>query len=165
MRLVAFMVAVFAASTPAAAQGWQEYDYPQETFTADFPAEPKVETTTYKAPGGRLVEAQVYSVVQAGGAFKVTVVDMSDTQESPGNIMAYAIFMLSRQGELKFNIAHATRRVIGRQAGIGGVDRLLVRMAQPDSAVRIEGGFETGWQLRLPQDLSRVFVVGPHRRI
>jgi hypothetical protein len=122
MRLIAFMVAIFAACTPAGAQGWTEYEYPNETFTAAFPGEPKVETTSYKAPGGRLVEARVYSVLQAGGEFKVTVADMSDTEESPGNVMAYAVFMLSRRGELKVNIPHATRRVIGRQAIIDGAD-------------------------------------------
>jgi len=122
MRLIAFIVAIFAACSPAGAQGWKEYEYPQEAFTAAFPAEPAVETTSYKAPGGRLVEARVYSVLQAGGAFKVTVADMSDIAESPGNVMAYAVFMLSRRGEIKFNMAHATRRVIGRQAIIDGVD-------------------------------------------
>jgi hypothetical protein len=122
MRFLTFIVAIFAASTPAGAQGWKEYEYPNETFTVAFPAEPKVETTSYQAPGGRLVEARVYSVLQEGGEFKVTVADMSDIEESAGNVMAYAVFMLSRRGEIKFNIPHATRRIIGRQAGIDGVD-------------------------------------------
>src|SRR5579871_4347869 len=122
MRLLAFMVALFAASTGASAQDWKEYEYPNETFTAAFPAEPKMATTTYQAPRGRLVEARVYSVVQEDGAFKVTVAEMSDIQESEGNLMAYAVFMLSRRGELQFNIPHSTRRVIGRQARLEGAD-------------------------------------------
>ena len=72
MRLITFIVAIFAASTPAGAQGWKEYEDPNDTFTAAFPAEPKVETTSYQASGGRLVEARIYSVVQEGGEFKVT---------------------------------------------------------------------------------------------
>jgi hypothetical protein len=99
MRLITFMAAIFAASAPAAAQGWKEFEYPNETFTAAFPAEPKVETAAYQAPGGRFVEARVYSVLLEGGEFKVTVADMSDTKESEGNVMAYAVFMLSRRGE------------------------------------------------------------------
>src|SRR5450755_3638398 len=63
MRLIAFIVAMIAASAPAGAQGWKEYEYPNEGFTAAFPAEPKVETTSYQAPGGRLVEARVHFVV------------------------------------------------------------------------------------------------------
>ena len=122
MRLITFIVAMIAASAPAAAQGWREYEYPNEGFTVAFPGEPKVETTSYQVSGGRLVEARVYSVVQEGGAFKVTVADLSHTEMSEGNVMAYAVLMLSRRGEVKFDIPHSTRRIIGRQASIDGVD-------------------------------------------
>ena len=126
MRLITFVptfiVAIIAASTPAGAQGWREYQYPNEGFTAAFPAEPKVETTSYQASGGRLVEARVHSVVQEGGAFKVTVADLSHTDISEGNVMAYAVFMLSRGREVNFDIPHSTRRIVGRQASIDGVD-------------------------------------------
>jgi hypothetical protein len=122
MRLIAFIVAIIAATAPASAQGWREYQYPNEGFTAAFPAEPKVETTSYRVSGGGLVEAHVYSVVQEGGAFKVTVADLSHTEMSEGNVMAYAVLMLSRGGEVRFDIPHSTRRIIGRQASIDGVD-------------------------------------------
>ena len=79
----------------------------------------QVETTSYQAPG--LVEARVYSVVQ-GGEFKVTVADLSHTETSEGNVIAYAVMMLSRGGEIKMDIPHSTRRIIGRQASIDGVD-------------------------------------------
>ena len=80
-------------------------------------------TRSYQAPGGRLVEARVYSVVREGGEFKVTVADLSHTEMSEGNVMAYAVMMLSRRGEIKIDIPHSTRRIIGRQASIYGVDR------------------------------------------
>jgi hypothetical protein len=121
MRLVAFIVAV-AASASAGAQGWMEYKYADDDFTAAFPADPKVETTSYRAPGGRLVEARVYSVAKDGGAFKVTVADLSQIEMSEGNVMAYAVLMLSRGGEVKLDIPHSTRRIIGRQASIDGAD-------------------------------------------
>jgi hypothetical protein len=122
MRLITAIVAMLAASAPAGAQIWGDYEYPNESFTAAFPAEPKVETTSYKAPGGHMVEARVYSVVQEGREFKVTVADMSHAETSEGNVMAYSVFMLSRKGELRFNIPHVTRRIIGRQAIIDGMD-------------------------------------------
>ena len=122
MRLITFFVAIIVASAPAGAQDWKEYEFPSEGFKAAFPAEPKVETTSYQAAGGRSVEARVYSVVQEGGAFKVTVADLSHTEMSDGNVMAYAVMMLSRGGELKMNLPHSTRRIIGRQASIDGVD-------------------------------------------
>jgi hypothetical protein len=70
-----------------------------------------------------MVEARVYFVVQESGEFKVTIADMSLTETSEGNVMAYAVMMLSRKkGEINFNIPHSTRRIIGRQASIDGVD-------------------------------------------
>src|ERR1043165_6423340 len=99
MRLLALIVAIIAASASAAAQSWSEYKYPDEGFTVAFPAEPKAETAPYRAAGGRVVEARVYSVVQEGGEFKVTVADLSHTEVSEGNVMAYAVLMLSRGGE------------------------------------------------------------------
>ena len=122
MRLITFVVAIIVASAPAGAQGWREYEYPNEGFTVAFPAEPKVETTSYQPPGGRLVEARVHSVVQEGGEFKVTVVDLPYAEMSEGNIMAYAVLMLSRGGEIKIDIPHSTRRIIGRQVSIDGLD-------------------------------------------
>src|ERR1700733_9414254 len=116
MRLIAFIVAIIAASAPAGAQGWREYEYPNEGFIVAFPAEPGVETTAYHVAGGRSVEARVYSLVQQGGELKVTVADLSHTELSEGNIMAYAVMMLSRLGEVKIDIPHSTRRIIGRQA-------------------------------------------------
>src|SRR5262249_53061990 len=44
MRLITFIVAIIAVSAPAGAQGWREYEYPNEGFTVAFPVEPKVET-------------------------------------------------------------------------------------------------------------------------
>jgi hypothetical protein len=122
MRLITFIVAMIAASAPAGAQNWKEYEYPNEGFTVAFPAEPKVEATSYQAAGGRLVEARVHSVVQEGGEFKVTVADLSHAEMSEGFVMAYAVMMLSRGGEVKFDVPHSTRRIIGRQASIDGVD-------------------------------------------
>ena len=122
MRLIAFIVAIMAASAPAGAQSWREFAYPDEGFTVAFPAEPKVETTSYQAPRGRVAEARLYSVVQQGGAFKVMVADIADTDISEGNLMAYAVMMLSRGGEVNFDIPHSTRRIIGRQASVTGED-------------------------------------------
>jgi hypothetical protein len=122
MRIVAFVVAFIVASATASAQGWKEYEYPNYNFTVAFPAEPKVETTPYRAADGRTVEAQVYSVVQEGGDFKVTIADVSHTEMSGGALMAFAVLMLSRGGEVKINVPHSTRRIIGRQASVDGAD-------------------------------------------
>ena len=173
MRLIAFIVALLVACAPAGAQTWGDYEYPDEGFTAAFPAEPKVETTSYKASGGRLVEARVYSVMRKGGEFKVTIADLSQTEMSEGNVMAYAVLMLSRGGEVKIDIPHSTRRIIGRQASIDGVDGSQIyasvffhnrRLYQIEGTVQAGGStadairfqqsfdFTDGW--RLPDALS-----------
>src|SRR5260370_16785645 len=85
MRLITFIVAIIAASAPASAQGWREYEYLNEGFTVAFPAEPKDETTSYQASGGRLVEARVHSVWQARGEFNVTSADLTYTTISERN--------------------------------------------------------------------------------
>ena len=173
LRFITVLVAMIAASAPAGAQSWKEYEYPDEGFTVAFPAEPKVATTPYQASGGRLIEASVYYVVQEGGDFKVTVADMSRTDMSEGNVMAYAVFMLSRGGEIKIDIPHSTRRIVGRQVSIDGVDgsqtyaavffhnRRLYQIegtvpagGSTADAIRFQQSFDftDGW--RLPESLS-----------
>jgi hypothetical protein len=70
MRLIVFIIAVFVTGGPAAAQNWQEYSYPNYSFTVAFPAEPQIETTTYQVADGRSVESHVYAVRQDNGVFK-----------------------------------------------------------------------------------------------
>jgi hypothetical protein len=60
--LVAFILAVFVAGGPAAAQSWEEYSYPDYAFSVAFPTNPQVETTTYQVADYRSVPAHVYTV-------------------------------------------------------------------------------------------------------
>ena len=62
MRMIAFVLTATAVSTPAAAQNWQEYSYPEYAFTVAFPANPQVETMTYQAANGRSVPQRIYRV-------------------------------------------------------------------------------------------------------
>ena len=64
MRMILFVLAAFFASTPALAQGWEEYAYPDYAFAVAFPANPQVENTTFQIAPGRSVPARVYSVRQ-----------------------------------------------------------------------------------------------------
>jgi hypothetical protein len=122
MRLIAFILAVFAASGPAAAQNWKEYAYPSYSFTVAFPADPNIETTTYQAADGRMVEAHVYSVTQDSGVFKITIADLSNTAMEESAVIDHAIKTLSQAGEIKVDIAHRISRTYGRQLSIVGTD-------------------------------------------
>jgi hypothetical protein len=72
MRIIAFAAALLV-SGPAAAQSWEEYSYPEYAFSVSFPANPKIETTSYEVADGRSVPARVYSAREDQGQFKMTV--------------------------------------------------------------------------------------------
>jgi hypothetical protein len=120
MRLIACVFAMLVASAAAQAQGWQEYSYPSYSFGVSFPAEPKVETTTYPAPDGRIVEAHVYSVTQNDAVFKVTVVELAGMEENAA--IDHAVKTLAQGGEIKLDIPARVARVYGRQLSIVGAD-------------------------------------------
>lgn len=125
MRLTTLALAVSViglSGGAAAAQDWKEYAYPDYSFTVAFPAEPKVETTTYQAANGQKVEAHVYSVAQDGEVFRVTVADLTDAAMDEGTVIGHAIKTLSAEGEVKVDIPHRVRRVYGRQLSIAGAD-------------------------------------------
>jgi hypothetical protein len=121
MRVFALILAVFVA-TPAAAQSWTEYSYPDLAFTVSFPAEPKIETTTYQTADGRSVSAWVYSAAKDNGLFKMTVADLSKAGLEESAVIDHAIKTLSRGGEIKLDIPHRISRVFGRQLSIQAAD-------------------------------------------
>jgi hypothetical protein len=121
VRPILFIAALFFAASPATAQSWKEYAYSIDFFSVAFPADPKVETTTYQAADGRPVEARVYSVSQDGGMFRMTVADLPDpTQESA--VLDHAVRTLSQGSEIKVDIPHRISRVYGRQLSIAAPD-------------------------------------------
>jgi hypothetical protein len=122
MRLLAFVFAVCGCGGPAVAQNWQEYSYPDYSFTVTFPADPQVETTTYQVADDRSVEAHVYSVRQDNSVLKVTVAELADTGLEESAVIDHAIKTLSEGGEVKVNIPHRINRVYGRQLSILGAD-------------------------------------------
>jgi hypothetical protein len=126
MRMIAFILAAFLAaflvSSPAVAQNWQEYSYPDYAFTVAFPANPKIENTSYQVADNRSVPARVYSVAGDHIVFKVTVADLANTGLDEKSVIDHAIKMLSQGGEVKFDIPHRIYKVYGRQLSILGAD-------------------------------------------
>jgi hypothetical protein len=120
MRSTAFILAAFIISGPAAAQEWKEYSYPDDAFTVAFPADPKVETTTYQAADGRAVTARVYTVAQDGGVFKMMIADLSDAAMVESAVIDHAVKTLASEGEVKVDIPHRISQVYGRQLSIAG---------------------------------------------
>jgi hypothetical protein len=118
MRPITIIFALFFAAGPADAQSWKEYAYPTDFFSVAFPADPKVETTTYQTADGRSVEARVYSVSQDGGVFRMTVADLPEPAAQESAVLNHAVRTLSQGSEIKVDIPHRISRVYGRQLSI-----------------------------------------------
>jgi hypothetical protein len=118
MRLIAYAAAAFIAGSPAAAEEWQEYAYPDYAFTVRFPANPRVESTTYQVADGRTVPAHVYSVGQSNGVLTVTVAETGNTGFDENAVIDNAIKTLSAGADVKVNMPHRIYRVYGRQLSI-----------------------------------------------
>src|SRR5215470_2539456 len=122
MRPIAIILALFFAGSPAVAQSWKEYAYPDDFFSVAFPTDPKVETTTYQAADGRPAQARLYSVSQDGGVFSMTVADLPDPALQEGAVLDHAVRTLSQGSEIKVDIPHRISRVYGRQLSIAAPD-------------------------------------------
>jgi hypothetical protein len=62
MRVIPFVFVAFVTSSPALAQSWEEYAYPDYAFSVAFPANPQVETTTYQVADNRSVPARPHAM-------------------------------------------------------------------------------------------------------
>jgi len=122
MRFVILLLGALAAGGPAAAQSWKEYSYPDDFFSVDFPAAPKIETTTYQVADNRSVRARVYSVKQDSALFAVTVAELGNTGLDESAVIDHAIRMLSAGAEVKVNIPHRIDEVYGRQLSLARGD-------------------------------------------
>ncbi len=122
MRIIAFAVAAFVVSGPAAAQSWEEYSYPEYAFSVAFPANPKIETTTYEVADGRSVPARVYSAHQDKSQFKMTVADLASTALDEKAVIDHAVKTLSQGATVRVNIPARIYQVYGRQLTVEGAD-------------------------------------------
>jgi len=122
LRLIAFALAALLAGSPAFAQSWKEYSYPDYAFTVSFPVEPSVATTTCQTADGRSAPARVYSATHDNGVFRMMVVDLMNVPLEEGAIIDYAVKTLSQGGEIKLDIPHRISRVFGRQLSIQAAD-------------------------------------------
>jgi hypothetical protein len=122
MRIIAFVVAAFVVSGPAAAQSWQEYSYPEYAFSVAFPINPKIEATTYEVANGRSVPARVYSAHQDKGEFKMTVAELANTGLDEKAVVDHAIKALSQGATVKVNIPARIYQAYGRQLAVERAD-------------------------------------------
>jgi hypothetical protein len=123
------LLSVFLLVTPAAAQGWQKFLYPGDSFSVSLPAAPSVDTTTYQATPGRTVPARIYTLRRDDAEFKVTVAELGDHPPEEEAVIGEAVRTLSAGGEVKVDITYHINRVCGRQLSIVQGDGARVSVA------------------------------------
>jgi hypothetical protein len=123
VRFIAVVLALFFAGS-AVAEDWKEYENKEYSFAIHFPADPKLEATTYRTADGRSFEAHAFSVEQESGVFKVTIVEMPGEQTGEdASVVKDAAKIVAESGAIKFDIGHRVRTVYGRQLGIAWANR------------------------------------------
>lgn len=124
MRYAGFLIAVAAllATTATAQSTWQEYTYPDQQFAVSFPAEPTVTTSSFNTASGATAPETIYSVQQDTGAFRLAVVDFTNTGTDRMAAIDQAVAALQGKGEIKFNMQARVQRNYGRYLNIAGND-------------------------------------------
>jgi len=123
MRFVGFVLgAALIAASPASAQIWKEFSYPESGFTIHFPGDPKVENGTYKTGDGTTVKARIYSLEHEGTLYAVTVADFSGLKLSEDNAIEQAVKQLTAEGDVVVDIPHRVSSTYGRQLSINNRD-------------------------------------------
>lgn len=69
------VASVLSVAHPAFAQDWARFVSPEDGFSANFPGQPKIETTTYTSEYRQPLPAKVYRAADALGRYSTTVVD------------------------------------------------------------------------------------------
>jgi len=130
MHLIAFVVALLVfpflpggvAQAQAQVKEWMEYAYPDRSFTVHFPAEPRIEPTSYQGTEGRAFEARVYSVTLEGRVFKLTVVELPEAGTNGDAHVSHAVKILTDGNQIKLDIPHRIRQTYGRQLAVARAD-------------------------------------------
>jgi len=122
MYRIASIFALLLAGSPAVAKDWMEYAYPDHAFTVAFPAEPRIEPTTYQAADGRAFAARTYSVALDGSLLKMTVVELPDSNANGDALVSHAVKTLTDGSQIKLDIPHRIRSTYGRQLAFARPD-------------------------------------------
>jgi hypothetical protein len=104
--IAAFAMALIVdgAIRSAAAQDWVEYENREYGFSINFPLEPAVEDVEYSSPTGKALPARVFSAVEDGAQYRVTVVDFSSLQGEQHVAIAHATDAMRARGEVIFEV-------------------------------------------------------------
>src|SRR5882672_2058571 len=101
---IVVLVAVIASRAEAESQ-WREYAYPDQQFTAAFPAPPEVMRIPFEGADGRTATEVVYHLQQGSERFQVAVFDLLRAGINELTAIDRAARSLREKGEVKLDIA------------------------------------------------------------
>jgi hypothetical protein len=81
MRVMIPAALILLLSQPAFSQDWTRFVSPEDGFSANYPGQPKVETTTYTSQYQQPLPAKVYRAADALGRYSTTVVDYRNIEK------------------------------------------------------------------------------------
>ena len=132
MRLIGFISTAFASFivTSALAQSWFEFVSEEEMFGINMPAPPVVEEITYQTEYRAELPAKVFTAMDQGAVYKVTVVDFSDTPlggeralwDFYGAVAHAATNIRQRGGEIIHDGWGQSDRIPGHQLAVNNAD-------------------------------------------
>ncbi len=119
-----FAAVVVLASMPfaAAAQSWQQYNYTDAGFSAQFPNPPNVSDEKYKTASGIEVPAKIFASRNENIVYSVTVADFTNTALDNDKAIDDAVKIFSAGGEIKADVNERVNRQHGRELTVIGKD-------------------------------------------
>jgi hypothetical protein len=83
MRLISLMASVLIlfSSMPSSAADWFEYNNRTDSFAVSLPAQPTVKDITYTSEYKHVLPGRVYTAMNGGERFEITVVDYRNLQK------------------------------------------------------------------------------------
>jgi hypothetical protein len=100
---IAALVAVIASRAEAESQ-WREYAYPDQQFSAAFPAPPEVTRIPFEGADGRRATEVVYYLQQDSERFQVAVFDLLRADINESTAIDRAARSMREKGEVRLDI-------------------------------------------------------------
>ena len=145
MKTIPIVLVLFFSGS-CFAQAWIEYRSETDSFTVNFPAEPKVEQITYPSEYDAVFPGRVYTVESGQNLYSVTVIDYTDSHQihldrtnsteadSPPNYEYWRIDVIAsisyaaqsfrtRGSEVTYDAWHHVDRVAGHQMNLTNPDQ------------------------------------------
>ena len=104
MRIIALGIAAAIAVSAPAHAAWKEYEFKDTQIAKEFPIPPKIEKGVYKTPLAKEAPSVIYSAVQDGVAYSMTVVDFTKRPGDGGNLMTEAAHSLVDGLNVKYSL-------------------------------------------------------------